>query len=204
MTHIATHETSKTDGSPTPRRRLLLTLPVIGFTGLAAVFAWGIGRDPNQLPSALIGKEVPWLALRRSRAGPLVSQPRTSMAKSPSSTSSPPGASPAGPSTRCSCASLGTNPFSIHGLNYKDRPQDAAKWLNTLADSYTRTGADRDGQSLVRSRTSAARSCCSMSGRPDACRAERRCRHSTGCRRPWVGTGSMSSRCRSTGAARKP
>ena len=34
----------------------------------------------------------------------------------------------------------------IHGLNYKDRPEDAARWLRELGDPYTRTGADRDGR----------------------------------------------------------
>ena len=34
----------------------------------------------------------------------------------------------------------------IHGLNYKDQPEDAARWLNELGDPYTRTGADRDGR----------------------------------------------------------
>jgi cytochrome c biogenesis protein CcmG/thiol:disulfide interchange protein DsbE len=37
----------------------------------------------------------------------------------------------------------------IHGLNYKDRPGDAARWLNTLGDPYTRTGADRDGRVAI-------------------------------------------------------
>lgn len=34
----------------------------------------------------------------------------------------------------------------IHGLNYKDRPEDAQKWLDELGDPYTRTGADLDGR----------------------------------------------------------
>ncbi|HSD54185.1 MAG TPA: hypothetical protein VLC47_08470 [Burkholderiales bacterium] len=34
----------------------------------------------------------------------------------------------------------------LHGLNYKDRPADAAKWLAELGDPYTRTGADVDGR----------------------------------------------------------
>jgi len=37
----------------------------------------------------------------------------------------------------------------IHGLNYKDRPEDAAKWLDDLGDPYTRTGADRDGRVAI-------------------------------------------------------
>ena len=34
----------------------------------------------------------------------------------------------------------------IHGLNYKDAPGDAARWLNAMGDPYTRTGADLDGR----------------------------------------------------------
>ena len=34
----------------------------------------------------------------------------------------------------------------IHGLNYKDPPDDAARWLNTFGDPYTRTGADLNGR----------------------------------------------------------
>ena len=34
----------------------------------------------------------------------------------------------------------------VHGLNYKDRPADAAEWLDRFGDPYTRTGADRNGR----------------------------------------------------------
>lgn len=37
----------------------------------------------------------------------------------------------------------------VHGINYKDRPEDAAEWLDTLGDPYTRTGADRDGRVAI-------------------------------------------------------
>jgi cytochrome c biogenesis protein CcmG/thiol:disulfide interchange protein DsbE len=37
----------------------------------------------------------------------------------------------------------------IHGLNYKDRPDDAAQWLNTMGDPYTRTGADLNGRVAI-------------------------------------------------------
>jgi len=33
----------------------------------------------------------------------------------------------------------------IHGLNYKDKPDDAVRWLDELGDPYTRTGADIKG-----------------------------------------------------------
>ena len=34
----------------------------------------------------------------------------------------------------------------LHGINYKDRPEDAAGWLDGLGDPYTRTGADISGR----------------------------------------------------------
>jgi cytochrome c biogenesis protein CcmG/thiol:disulfide interchange protein DsbE len=34
----------------------------------------------------------------------------------------------------------------VHGLNYKDKPDDAARWLGELGDPYRRTGADLDGR----------------------------------------------------------
>ena len=37
----------------------------------------------------------------------------------------------------------------IHGLNYKDQPDNAARWLNTMGDPYTRTGADLNGRVAI-------------------------------------------------------
>ena len=36
--------------------------------------------------------------------------------------------------------------LTVHGLNYKDQPEDAARWLGELGDPYLRTGADIDGR----------------------------------------------------------
>ena len=41
------------------------------------------------------------------------------------------------------------NVVPIHGLNYKDKPDDAERWLDRLGDPYTRTGADRDGRVAI-------------------------------------------------------
>jgi cytochrome c biogenesis protein CcmG, thiol:disulfide interchange protein DsbE len=41
------------------------------------------------------------------------------------------------------------NAVPIHGINYKDRPSDAERWLNTLGDPYTRTGVDRNGRVAI-------------------------------------------------------
>lgn len=34
----------------------------------------------------------------------------------------------------------------LYGLNYKDAPAAARRWLDTLGNPYLRTGADRDGR----------------------------------------------------------
>ena len=34
----------------------------------------------------------------------------------------------------------------VYGLNYKDPPAAARRWLETLGNPYVRTGSDRDGQ----------------------------------------------------------
>ena len=44
-------------------------------------------------------------------------------------------------------AASGTVP--LHGLDYKDRPDDAARWLDTMGDPYTRTGADMYGRVAI-------------------------------------------------------
>jgi cytochrome c biogenesis protein CcmG/thiol:disulfide interchange protein DsbE len=44
-------------------------------------------------------------------------------------------------------AAEGTVP--LHGLNYKDQPDDAAQWLDSLGDPYTRTGADISGRVAI-------------------------------------------------------
>lgn len=36
--------------------------------------------------------------------------------------------------------------LTVHGLNYKDQPDDAARWLGELGDPYARTGADIAGR----------------------------------------------------------
>jgi cytochrome c biogenesis protein CcmG/thiol:disulfide interchange protein DsbE len=37
----------------------------------------------------------------------------------------------------------------VHGLNYKDKPEDAARWLDEMGDPYTRTGADIEGRVAI-------------------------------------------------------
>ena len=47
-----------------PRRRLIVLAPLVVFGAMAAMFAFALTKgDPSKLPSALIGKPAPALAL---------------------------------------------------------------------------------------------------------------------------------------------
>lgn len=140
------------DGAATPGagpRRYLFLIPVLAFAGIAVAFAVGLTLDPSKIPSVLIGKPVPEFQL------PPV-QGRTLGLSS---------ADLRGEVTLVNVfaswclecrvehplfmrlAAEGTIP--IHGLNYKDKPDDAADWLDSLGDPYTRTGADREGRVAI-------------------------------------------------------
>src|SRR5712691_6379847 len=44
---------------PTGRPRVVYWLPAPILLGLGLIFVWGLARDPQAIPSALIGKSIP-------------------------------------------------------------------------------------------------------------------------------------------------
>ena len=127
-------------------RRVLRFLPVAAFLAIAAMFAWGLTHDPREIPSNLIGKPVPQFNLPpvQGRTLGLASENLKGEVSLVNVFAS-----------WCAECRLehplimqlqAQKRVTIHGLNYKDRPDDAARWLNTLGDPYTRTGADIGGR----------------------------------------------------------
>ncbi len=128
------------------RRRLVFLLPLVALLGLAVLLGIGLTMNPRQIPSPLIGKPIPQFSLPPVLGRTL-------------------GLSTADLKGEVSlvnvfaswCVACRTeHPLfmrlqeqgvvPIHGLNYKDKPEDAANWLGELGDPYTRTGADIDGR----------------------------------------------------------
>lgn len=131
------------------RRGLLFILPALGFAALAAEFARGLRRDPAEVPSALIGKPVPIFSLppvqgRRLGLSSANFRGEVSLVNAFASWCY---ACRAEHPLLMALAAEKTVP--IHGLNYKDAPEDAARWLDSFGDPYTRTGADRDGRVAI-------------------------------------------------------
>ena len=141
MTLTATNETRQR------RRRYLV--PVAIFAALTALLGWALTHNPREIPSALIGKPVPQFSL------PPV-QGRTLGLSSADLVGE---VSLVNVFASWCVACREEHPLfmqlkagggvPIHGLNYKDQPDNAARWLNTLGDPYTRTGADRDGRVAI-------------------------------------------------------
>ena len=144
--------TVPSDAPTVPRavlRRLAVLLPGMIFVALAALLGWGLTRNASDIPSALINKPVPEFSL------PPV-QGRT-LGLSSSNLRGEVSLVNVFASWCLACreehpvfmqlAKSGTVP--LHGLDYKDQPDDAARWLDTDGDPYTRTGADLTGRVAI-------------------------------------------------------
>lgn len=143
----ATIETTRDPASGSVvRRRLVYAAPVAGFVGLSAVLGWGLTRDPRELPSTLIGRSVPKFSLPpvQGRSLGLSSDDLRGEVSLVNFFASWCVACRAEHPLLIAMARSGAVP--VHGINYKDAPADAARWLDTLGDPYKRTGADRDGR----------------------------------------------------------
>jgi cytochrome c biogenesis protein CcmG, thiol:disulfide interchange protein DsbE len=121
-------------------------IPVAVFVALAATFAVRLGTDPSLVPSPLIGKAVPEFSLPpvKGRQLGLASTDLKGEVSLVNIFASWCVACRQEHPVLMQLNRTGTVP--VHGLNYKNRPDDAARWLNTMGDPYTRTGADLDGR----------------------------------------------------------
>ncbi|MBI1774442.1 MAG: DsbE family thiol:disulfide interchange protein [Proteobacteria bacterium] len=129
--------------------RLWLALPLVAFAGIAVVLAVGLTGNPQDLPSALIGKPAPTFKLPpvQGRSLGLSSDDlkgRVSLVN-------------VFASWCVACREehpllmrlAHDGPVPVYGIDYKDPPADAARWLDTMGDPYARTGADRDGRVAI-------------------------------------------------------
>jgi len=141
-----TREQDRT-GWRSARRGYLIA--ILSFVALGVLLAVGLGRNPRLIPSPLIGKPVPDFSLPpvKGRTLGLSSKDLQGEVSLVNVFASWCVACRDEHPLFMDLAHRGVVP--IHGLNYKDAPDDAAKWLDTLGDPYTRTGADRDGRVAI-------------------------------------------------------
>jgi len=137
---------SATPPAGTLGRRLGFVVPMAVFAAIALALGVGLTLRPDVIPSALIGKPVPEFDLPPVKGSALGLSSNDLRAEVTLINVW------ASWCTECrrehplfmELERLGIVP--VHGLNYKDEPDDARKWLDSLGDPYTRNGADRDGR----------------------------------------------------------
>ena len=121
-------------------------LPLGVFVALVALLAVGLGLNPREVPSPLVGKPVPEFTLPELR-DPEKSLSRADLAGRPSLLNAW--------ATWCvecrrehpllvEIAQSGAVP--VYGLNYKDERSAALTWLERLGDPYVASGFDADGR----------------------------------------------------------
>jgi len=121
-------------------------VPLIIFLALAVVLAIGLTRDPGKVPSPLVGKSVPEFSLPPVK-GRTLGLSSADLRGEVSIVNVFASWCVACREEHPLLMQLKQSGFvPIHGLNYKDRPDDAARWLDEMGDPYVRTGADLDGR----------------------------------------------------------
>jgi len=131
--------------APKSRSRLTGYLPLFVFLVIAVFLGIGLTMNPRDVPSPLIGKPVPKFNLPpvKGRSLGLASADLRGEVSLVNVFASWCVACREEHPVLLDLAKRGVVP--IHGLNYKDKPDDAKAWLDQLGDPYTRTGADIAG-----------------------------------------------------------
>jgi cytochrome c biogenesis protein CcmG/thiol:disulfide interchange protein DsbE len=150
---MSEHITTET---PPPRRGFLMALPLILFAGLAALFWFRLGAgDPSKIPSALIGHAAPQTAL----------PPLTGLV---SEGAQVPGLDPAMFKGKVSIVNVWASwcvpchdeaPLFVElgkdkrlqlvGINYKDAPDNARRFLGRYGNPFGVVGVDGNGRAAI-------------------------------------------------------
>ena len=145
-----------------PRSRKLFLIPVILFGALSLLFLVQLFvGDPSRVPSALIGRAVPALDMPALEGLNRDGRPIPGFGKAdlgagrisvvnvfaswcvPCRTEHP-------LLMEMAASDLARNgKLAIIGLNYKDEPENARRFLGALGNPYSRVGTDRAGRSAI-------------------------------------------------------
>jgi len=143
------------DGTP-PKRRWLMALPLVAFAALAALFWVRLGdRDVSRIPSALIGRPAPQTTLpaleeltRNGAAVPGISpdifKSKVSLVNVWASW-----CVPCHEEAPLLTALAGDTRIQIVGINYKDKADNARRFLSRYGNPFSHVGVDANGRAAI-------------------------------------------------------
>jgi cytochrome c biogenesis protein CcmG, thiol:disulfide interchange protein DsbE len=144
------------DSTPVGRRRMAVLVPLVIFLGLALLFLFRLNAgDPSIIPSALIGHPAP-----QTRLPPLAGLERSGVPVPGIDASSFKGAVTVVNVWASWCVPCRDEApllmmlsqdrrLRLIGINYKDDPDNARRFLGRYGDPYAAAGADKSGRAAI-------------------------------------------------------
>jgi cytochrome c biogenesis protein CcmG/thiol:disulfide interchange protein DsbE len=148
--------TAAEESAAKKRHSILVLLPLIAFIALAALFLYRLGSgDPSRLPSVLIGRPAP-----KTDLPPLAGLERDGKAVPGLSNASFMGAVTVVNVWASWCVPCHDEvPFleqlskdkriQLVGINYKDAPDNARRFLNRYGNPFAAAGVDENGRTSI-------------------------------------------------------
>jgi len=145
-----------TNDAPPRGRRWLVAMPLLGFIALAGLFLLRLhGGDPSKIPSALIGRPAPQTALPALEG--LVKQGAQVPGLDPTVFKGKVSVVNVWASWCVPChdeapllTALASDPrLQIVGINYKDEPDNARRFLGRYGNPFGIVGVDSNGRASI-------------------------------------------------------